>query len=284
MLRRYCGKDFLESDIDRIREVIHNNPDDHRVFLSKKVCDVFNWRKPNGELKDMSCRVAMLRMERDNLITLPAPRTKNGNGNRLKSRQLLGTAPINVEINSLANLKFELVKQGQSSYLWNEYIEQYHYLGYSPLPGAQLRYFVYSGTDIVALLGFGASAWKVGPRDGWIGWDNEQREKNLHLIINNARFLILPWVRRQNLASKVLSLVRKRICDDWDERYSYRPVLLETFVENRFLGTSYKASSWIRVGVTQGRGKKDRFHKAALPSKSIWMFPLVKSFRSQLRK
>jgi hypothetical protein len=284
VLRRYCGKDFSIPDLEKIRTLIEFHSDKNRLFLSKAVCEVFNWRKPNGELKDMSCRVAMLRMERDKLIDLPPPQNRNGNGKPTERRTLEGAERDFISIGSLSCLKMEVVKERPQSFLWNELIDRYHYLGYKPLPGSQLRYFVYWEGEIVCLLGFGSAAWKVGPRDQWIGWDTHQREKNLQLIINNARFLILPWVRRKNLASKVLSLVRKRICDDWDERYSYRPVLMETFVENRFTGTSYKASGWDCVGMTQGRGKLDQFHKNALPSKSIWLFPLVKSFRSQLRR
>jgi hypothetical protein len=282
MVRRYSGKDFFESDLDKVREIIQSNPERPRLFLSRAVCEVFNWRKPNGELKEMSCRVAMLRMERDGLIRLPAPRTKNGNGKPYKSRYLEIVECSSVCIGSLSTLKLELVREKQQSYLWNELINRYHYLGFKPLPGAQLRYFIFSGTDIVALLGFGASAWKVGPRDRWIGWNSLQRERNLQLIVNNARFLILPWVFRKNLASKILSLACKRIGDDWNDRYKYRPVLLETFVEERFLGTSYKASNWLNVGETQGRGKADKYHRIKLPTKSIWLYPLSKSFRSQL--
>jgi hypothetical protein len=167
--------------------------------------------------------------------------------------------------------------------LWNAYIERHHYLGHQPLPGAQLRYFVRAAGQIIAALGFGASAWKTKPRDEMIGWTIEQRRANLHLIVNNARFLILPWIQCKNLASRVLALISRRLAEDWHTRYAYRPVLLETFVEKpRFTGTCYKAANWLYLGDTQGRGKLDTFHRRSEPIKSIWVYPLTHDFRQHL--
>jgi hypothetical protein len=136
---------------------------------------------------------------------------------------------------------------------------------------------------IVAALGFGASAWKIKPRDQLIGWTRDQRQRNLHLIVNNARFLILPWIHCKNLASRILALVSRRLPDDWHARYAYRPVLLETFVEKpRFIGTCYKAANWQHLGDTQGRGKLDVLHRNAQPIKSIWIYPLTRHFQRQL--
>lgn len=285
MIKRYCGKNFTENDLDEICKIIRENPKEHRVSLSKIVCETFNWKKPDGGLKDMSCRVAMLKMEKDGLLKLPPPRNTNGNGQKFKRRTLLAAPRLSLTINSLRDLRATLVDTKETSVLWNEFIDRYHYLGFRPLPGAQLRYFIKVECEIIALLGFGAAAWKVSPRDKWIGWQPDQREKNLHLVINNARFLILPWVSRKNLASKILSQISKRIPDDWQKRYNYRPVLLETFVEvGRFYGTIYKASNWTNVGVTQGRGKLDRYHRAKVPTKSIWLYPLSKTFRRELLK
>jgi hypothetical protein len=167
--------------------------------------------------------------------------------------------------------------------LWNAYIERHHYLGHQLMPGAQLRYFVRTAGHIVAALGFGASAWKVKPRDQLIGWTTDQRQRNLHLVVNNARFLILPWIRCKNLASRILALVSRRLPADWQARYAYRPVLLETFVEKpRFTGTCYKAANWRHLGDTQGRGKLDTLHRNAQPIKSIWIYPLARDFQRQL--
>ncbi len=147
-----------------------------------------------------------------------------------------------------------------------------------------MRYFVRAEADVVALLGFGAAAWKTRPRDGFIGWTAEQREARLHLVANNARFLILPWVRCKNLASCVLAMAARRIARDWQQQYGYSPVLLETFVETpRFRGTCYRAANWIRVGETTGRGKLDVHHRASVPRKIVWLYPLIRDFRKVLR-
>jgi hypothetical protein len=151
------------------------------------------------------------------------------------------------------------------------------------MPGAQLRYFVRAAGHIIAALGFGASAWMVKPRDQVIGWTAAQRQRNLHLVVKNARFVILPLIHCKNLASRILGLVGRRLPDDWQARYAYRPVLLETFVEKqRFTGTCYKAANWQHLGVTRGRGKLDVLHRNAQPIKRIWIYPLVRHFQQQL--
>ena len=191
--------------------------------------------------------------------------------------------PAVIPVIDLATLTIDPVLSKADSLLWNAYIERHHYLGHALMPGAQLRYLVRAEGQIIAALGFGASAWKVRPRDQLIGWTTEQRQRNLHLIVNNARFLILPWIHCKNLASRILGLTAKRLPDDWQARYSYRPVLLETFVEKpRFTGTCYKAANWHNVGDTQGRGKLDVLHRHAKPIKSIWIYPLARDFRQQL--
>jgi len=171
-----------------------------------------------------------------------------------------------------------------SSALWNEYIQRYHYLGHSPLPGAQLRYFIMAGEQIVALTGFGAAAWQTAPRDQFIGWNPDQRKTNLHLIVNNARFLILPWVQSKNLASKILSLMIRTLPNDWEKRYNIRPVLMESFVQkDRFAGTCYKAGNWLKVGEIKGRGKLGPMGKISVLIKDIWVYPLNKKFRTLLK-
>ena len=281
LARRYCGRNFTAAEIDRIRWMITSEPKPHRLQLSRMVCREFGWLRVDGGLKDMSCRVAMLRMDRDGLITLPPPQKKNGNGNtrpRLTSASDPGAA-ITLPAGKLGKLSFKQVTKGKGSLLWNELIQRYHYLGHTPLPGAQMRYLVYGGSDLLAALGFGAAAWKVAPRDSFIGWSPEQREKNLHLIVNNARFLLLPWVTSRNLASRILAGLARQLPHDWLTRYGYQPALLETFVEkNRFRGTCYKAANWIHAGQTQGRGKLDHTHQPLLPIKAIFLFPLHKHF------
>jgi hypothetical protein len=278
---RYCGRDFSEEELTWLRGLIAEQPELSRRELSLRFCQETQWLKPDGGLKEMSCRVAMLRMAADGLLTLPVPRQKHIKPYK-KPRSLLAfeQSPITGQAGEF-NLVLEVVTR-QTGAVWNEFIDRYHYLGFKTLPGAQLRYFVKADGRILALLGFGAAAWKTAPRDAYIGWDRPTRRKNLHLIVNNARFLILPWVRSKNLASRILALAARKIADDWQERYHYRPVLLETFVEKeRFQGTCYQAANWQSVGDTRGKGKLGQ-KEGEVPLKSVWLYPLCKDFRRQL--
>ena len=278
---RYCGRDFSKQELVVIRQLISENPSATRAVLSRLACQALHWYKVDGGLKEMSCRVAMLRMQDDGLIKLPAARHRYCPANNVQFTSATDPKPkINKPVDALACVQLRIVMGRQQSRLWNEYIHRYHYLGYKPLPGAQLRYFVISGNDIIALLGFGASAWQCAPRDKYIGWTHDQRKKKLQYIVNNARFLILPWVKCKNLASKILSLTSHRLSGDWQGHYGYQPVLLETFVErDRFAGTCYKAANWVLVGQTKGRGKLGPAGKISVPIKDLWLYPLERNFR-----
>lgn len=285
MSRRYCGRDFSDDDIKQIQFLIAEDATRSRAELSRLTCQALAWYKPDGGLKDMSARVAMLRMQEDGHIQLPLPRNKRPNPSvRITSKTEQGEAIV-MPASRLSPLRLEQVKQKDQSRLWNEYIHRYHYLGHKPLPGAQLRYFVYTNNQLIALLGFGAAAWQTAPRDNYIGWSHEQRQKNLHLIVNNARFLILPWIKSHNLASKILSMVAKVLPDHWQAQYGYRPVLLETFVEKpRFKGTCYKAANWVFLGQTKGRGKLGPSGKQSVPIKDLLVYPLNRHFRVLLMR
>jgi len=281
---KYCGREFSDAELEYIRHVAAE-PCMTRFLLSQRVCHKFKWLKQDGGLKDMSCRVALLRMQEDGLVQLPIPRHQNSNctRNAIRTAKAEPQASIIFPVDELQEVRLELVKTKEDSKLWNEYIDRYHYLGYKPLPGAQLRYFAHSKEGLLALFGFGAAAWKTAPRDDFIDWTPSVREERLNLIVNNARFLILPWVQSKNLASKLLGLVARRIVNDWHDRYGYRPVLLETFVEkDRFAGTCYRAANWICLGHTRGRGKLDRTNTCTLPIKSVWVLPLIQEFREIL--
>jgi len=281
---RYCGRAFTAANIELIRTLIGASPPLNRARLSREVCERLNWRRADGRLKEMSARVAMLRMQADGLIRLPPPRNAKPVTYRAYPEiERAVREPASVPAVDLTQLSVELVGAKRDSLLWNAYLQHHHYLGHQLLPGAQLRYFVRATDQVVALLSFGASAWKTRPRDEFIGWTHHERTRNLHLIVNNARFLILPWIRHHNLASHTLARISRRLAHDWHTRYAYRPVLMETFVEkSRFTGTCYKAANWQYLGDTQGRGKLDRLHRNAEPVKSIWVYPLVRDFRRHL--
>jgi len=172
----------------------------------------------------------------------------------------------------------------QQERLWKEYVERYHYLGYGVPVGPHIKYFVTHGSHLVACLAFAGAAWRVEARDRWIGWSKERRESDLRFIVNNTRFLIMPWIKAPNLASRVLALAARRLPEDWLLRYAYRPLLLETFVDiERHTGACYRAANWVLVGQTKGRGKMDRHFKADQPRKAVFVYPLAKDATDRLR-
>lgn len=283
----YCAREFSADDIQTIRDLIAQDQKLQRSALSRKLCQLWGWIKPNGELKDMTCRVALLRMQADGLITLPPSRISvvRKRAHFAPTAAINAQGPINQPVHEIGRITLEVVSGTIASRLWNEYVARYHYLGYTPMSGSQIRYNVFAGEQLVACISFCACAWKLKEREKFIGWSEEQRQKNLQLVINNARFLVLPWIECKGLASKILSLAARQIPNDWLSRYGLRPVLLETFVEyERHKGTCYKAANWINVGRTAGRGKKSTSHKCLIPAKDIWLYPLRKNFSTLLCK
>ncbi len=283
--KRVCGWAFGERELEIVQRQIRESEPAQRAEIARRVCQALGWKDTLGQAKLMSCRVALLRLHRGGWIELPAPRNGNGNGKALtrQRRDLAEEAPVSGSVEQLDGLSLEAVQTRGQSALWNGLIERYHYLGYSPLPGAQLRYLIGWKEGILGAIGFGAAAWKVASRERFIGWDSVQREQGLARVLNNSRFLVLPWVQVKNLASRVLALSARRLARDFPARYGIEPVLLESFVErDRFRGTCYRAANWVQVGQTRGRGKCDRKRTARLPIKDVYLYPLKAGFRQAL--
>lgn len=283
-----CGKPFGREGLTVAIEELERSPAPNRAELARRLCERLDWHNAGGQPQLMSARVGLLSLHRRGFLELPPPLKSNGNGQRRPLATPAGDPqpPIEARAGELAPLSFERVEgRTAQSRLWNELVQRYHYLGYTPMPGAQLRYFV-RGEDgrLLALLGFGAAAWRLADRDRFIGWDTSQREARLCQVVNNSRFLVLPWVRSPNLASMILGLCARRVREDFERFHGVSPLVMETFVESgRFVGSCYRAANWIRVGTTCGRGRNDRRALRAVPIKDIWLYPLSKDFRSKLR-
>ncbi len=281
----FSGRAFTKQELDGIIALLDEQTSLTRTSLARMLCEQLSWRQADGALKLAHMLSALRKMEARGLVRLPVsahPSVHEATVIVHTERTAVGH-PLVGSVDTLPALKITIATGPEERSLWAEYIDRYHYLGYARTTGAQLRYFVHSGDSLVALLGFSASALKIAPRDWFIGWNEAQRFQHLSLVVNNSRFLILPWVQVKNLASKALSMVSNRISDDWEKRYKYRPVLLETFVEkHRFDGTCYKAANWIWVGTTKGRGKNDRLCEFKIPKKEILLYPLVADFKARL--
>ena len=260
-----------------------------RAALSREFCRRIGWFKPDGGLKDMMARVAMLAMHRDGVIVLPPPK-----GRQYRPKPIVfgpdtepPLFPPPTTLDEVRPLEMRSVVRGtREGRLWNEFVARYHYLGYKTLVGAQMRYAVHDRNGWpVTMLGFSTAAWKLAPRDNFIGWTPQLQEKNLPLVVDNPRFLILPWIEIPNLGSHILAIIRRRLPDDWTERYNTTPVLIETFVETpRYTGAVYRASGWIHVGATQGRGRYDRDRQYDKPKKDVWLRPLRRDWKRTLNR
>jgi len=285
MTRRYLGRDLADADLEAIRSICADPNFPTRAAIAREVCRALGWTRPDGALKDMSAKVGLARMDADGLITLPAPTHRPPRPHRHLDATIEAGPPIACRLSELEDIAITICAQkSAASIVWNEMIGRFHYLGYTPASGAQLRYLVtaHAGRPIAAI-SFAASAWALEDRDTWIGWSREQRKARLQLVVGNPRFLVAPWVRVPHLASHLLGTVTARLRADWQERYGYQPLLVETFVEvGRHRGTCYQAANWTRVGQTKGRGKLDRYNAYALPVKDIYLYPLVRNFRRQL--
>ena len=258
--------------------------------IARTLCELLDWRRPTGRLKNHECRQLLERLADQGWLRLPHLRNVGPQGPRRIART--ATSDPQPEITGSAGdfepLSLTLVQaRTRDSALWNELIDRHHYLRYRVPVGAHLRYFVRSahrGESILACLQWSSPAWKMAARDRWIGWTAQQRAHNLQLLVNNSRFLILPWVRVAGLASKILAHCARQLPDDWERHYGYRPLLLETLVDaRRFPGTCYKAANWILLGETRGRGRMDRHHEAhgAAP-KLVYVYPLLTGAQQRL--
>jgi len=279
------GRPVTSQDLDLIRSLVDQYQQQGRTFISRELCRTWNWQQPNGALKDMACRELLRRLDQKGLIHLPAKKIDVNRRRKRLSPHLLSPDihPLTGKLKEFLPIELKMVRGSPEEALHNSLVSRYHYLGYGQIVGPHLKYLAYIQERPIACLSWGAAAWKVSCRDQFIGWSSCTRSKNLFLIINNTRFLILPWIRIPGLASHLLSQNIKVLASDWYRRYQYTPVLLETFVDReRFSGTSYRAANWQAVGRTQGRGKNDRNHQRALPVKEVFLYPLKKEFREIL--
>lgn len=274
------GRLLTKMDIEWICKLMDKNPDWHRTRLSQEICTVWKWVNATGQLKDMACRTMLLKLEQRGYLNLPARRSAAGGNTANKYCEPVEHSKTGIECNLqvLTPLTVDVVQSPQALRLFKHLLAEYHYLGFSGSVGENMKYIVYDRLHrpLTCLL-FGSAAWKTAGRDGWIGWNVCTRQAHLHLVTNNMRFLVLPWVKVPHLASHVLGQIARRISADWIQKYGHPIVMLETFVErNRFRGTCYQASNWHWVGETQGRSRNDRCNTLKVPVKDVYLYPLVK--------
>jgi len=284
---RLCGREFTAATIAQIEQTLRVEPSLSRRALSLRVCEWLEWRAPNGRLKEVSCRKALLELHRRGFIVLPAPKESCFRRSRPPQPDGQIDGPeLRCTLEELGEISIVAVssRYSRSSRIWNALMERYHYLGKGPLCGAQIRYLVESSRHgWVGALAFSAAQWRLKERDQYIGWTEAARRANLNRVVCNSRFLILPNVHVANLASHILSRCLAGLAGEWTERYGYAPVLLETFVDpSRFGGTCYRAANWLQVGQTVARPTPYRNGKVAQGSKDIYVYSLSRHWQQVL--
>jgi hypothetical protein len=290
---RFCGANVSATQLEMIRETVGDCGGLSRTELANTVCELLDWRRPNGSTKGHECRLFLEELESKGILRLPVSRA-NGRKSAAKTLALdeggdVLSATLSGKLCELGPVRLELVQTRQQQRQWGDWVDRYHYLGCKVPFGAHLRYFVLTTRpqpQRVGCLQVSSPAWRMAPRDQWIGWDDAQRLRGLQRIVQNSRFLILPWVKIPYLASSALSVLARGVAQDWEAVYAVMPTLMETLVDpSRFRGTCYRAANWIHLGQTSGRGRMDRGHRhhGAAP-KDILVYPLCRKAREKLRE
>jgi Domain of unknown function (DUF4338) len=277
---------FTTEDILYIRGLIAAHPGESRRRLSQKLCEAWQWKQPNGALRDMVCRGLLLMLDRAGQIELPAVKFVPANPLVRRARPAsvqIDATPLEGRIDRLGSLQFAQVRHTPEERLFNSLLEQYHYLKYQQPVGEHAKYLVWADDRPIACLAWSSAPRHLGSRDRYIGWSAEARRRNIRFLAYNSRFLILPWVRIENLASHILARMAARISADWQQMYGHPIYFLETFVDpERFRGTCYRAANWVRLGKTTGRGKQSNSYVPNRSIKEILGYPLTKRFRELL--
>jgi Domain of unknown function (DUF4338) len=283
---KYRGRVFTTEDVLYIRTLIAAHPGVSRRRLSQKLCEAWQWKQPNGALRDMVCRGLLLLLDRAGQIELPA--VKFVPANPLIRRACpapvqIDASPLEGRIDQMGPLQFTQVRRTPEERLFNSLLEQYHYLKYQQPVGEHAKYLVWAKERPIACLAWSSAPRHLGSRDRYIGWSAEARRSNIRFIAYNTRYLILPWVRIENLASHILGRMAVRISGDWQQMYGHPIYFLETFVDpERFRGTCYRAANWVLLGKTTGRGKQSNSYVPNRSIKQILGYPLTKRFRELL--
>lgn len=282
----YRGRDLYPADIDFIRRLIAEHPEARRQELSRLLCRAWNWVQPNGQLKDMICRQVLLRLHERELIELPPPRSKHtpqARHSRRPAPPCVDESPLACSLADLGPVVLRQVRRTPQEAIFNGLIEHHHYLGYRQPVGEHLKYIAVAQDRPVACLAFSSVAYRLAARDTFIGWSDETRKQNLHLLAYNTRFLIPNWVRVPHLASHLLGAVCRRLPTDWFALYRHPIHWVETMVDtSRFTGTSYRAANWIAIGRSSGRGLRSKNGDPQRTIKDILGYPLTPDFKERL--
>ena len=285
LIFRQSGREFDHKDVQLIQQTFRIFPTLSQSELLETVCENLNWLTASGFPKRRACKELIAQMEEQGLIQLPQKRSQGAVKRSSPTNTSLTDAPdiLEATLKAISPVSVEPVANDKERHLWNEYIERYHPLGYKHPFGYAIRYFVRANDQYLGCIMLSGASRALAPRDRWIGWKPEQRKANLSWIVNNSRYLIFPWVKVAHLASHVLGQLARRMAKDWNERWGFSPLLLETFVDPAyFSGICYQAAGWELLGETTGRGLAQPGKTYTSSPKLIYIKPLSKQCQSLL--
>lgn len=283
-----AGRRITRQELEAARQTVRLCPGLSRQELARTICEHWGWVTASGSHKVTACLKVLEELEQKGLLRLPEKRKMT----RWSTDQACGAvptprtnagAPMVGELSEVGSVGLEVVQGQDQGDLWNEYVDRYHYLGYRQPFGCFLRYFIHSPAGWLGCVLMAGAAQAIQSRDQWIGWDRACRQQNLPWVINNTRLLIFPWIRIRHLGSHVLGQLAGRVGQDWQQRWGYEPLLMESFVDPaRFSGTCYRAAGWLGLGRTTGRGlpRAGRFYQST--AKLIYVKALCEDFRERL--
>jgi hypothetical protein len=284
----YRGRSVTSEQIAFIRRWIADRPELSRWKLSRELCEAWQWKQANGALRDMVCRGLLLLLDRAGEIELPPVRrmVRNRIAERARpARVLVEERALQGSLGDLQPLEFVQVRRTPEEALFHSLLEQHHYLGYQRPVGEHLKYLVKAHDQPIACLAWSSAPRHLKLRDRYLGWSDEARQRNVHLLAYNTRFLILPWIRVPHLASHILGRMAKIVPQDWQKLYAHPVWWLETFVDtSRFRGTCYRAANWREIGTTAGRGHRAPKFEQTRPVKKMLGLPLHRRFREILSR
>lgn len=278
-------REFTAEELAHIQQVTASFPNLSRCVLAATLSEHLQWYSPSGTLKWNNCLMLLERLEQLGLIVLPPKRPtirKNPDKPPTLTDRTRAPSPLRGILPELAPVTLAPVTAKAEIALWNEYVERYHPLGYRRPFGNWLRYFARTSDRLLGCVLIGGAAKALHHRDRWIGWNVTQRRRNLPWVINNSRYLLLPWVQVDNLASHILGQLARRVAADWAQQWGYRPVLMETFVDPQYSGTCYRAAGWQALGMTRGEGLPRRGKTYTTTPKHLLVKPLHPRFRELL--
>lgn len=281
----HCGRAICIEELADIRETVAMCSGLSRSELALTISEHLEWRSASGSLKLDASLKFLEKLESQGLVKLPEKQAMSGSTRKqpLLTRRTEAGEPLEGIVGDLGSVNVVPVTESDEIGLWNEYMNRYHYLGYKQPFGYFQRYFITSERGLLGCLLFSGAAKALRERDHWIGWSKNERLRNLGFVINNSRFLLFPWVQVKNLGSHTLGKAVRRLCADWQQRWGYQPVVVETFVDpEHFAGTCYRAANWLYLGQTTGMGLTRQGKDYTSSLKLIFALPLVADFRTVL--